>query len=54
MTRRIGQPRKPAVLPVAALQGVRTEQRRPVPPQQVQKRRPQPVISMGMGLKLNP
>jgi len=54
MTRRIGQNQKPAVLPVAALQGVRPDQRPPMPPQQVQKRRPQPVISMGMGLKLNP
>ena len=27
---------------------------RPMPPQQPMKRLPQPVISMGLGLKLNP
>jgi hypothetical protein len=53
--------RKPAttrarpVLPIEALRSTQNDQSRPpIPSQQVQKRRPQPVVSMGMGIKLNP
>ena len=47
--------------PVPVLQGVANPTapdpqmpRPPMPPQQPMKRLPQPVISMGLGLKLNP
>jgi hypothetical protein len=54
MTRKTANGRSVTVLQ-RKTPGPRTnEGRPPMPPQQAMKRMPQPVINMGLGLKLNP